>query len=262
MERMRDVHCGRTSYAKGRDDVTVLAYHFWNDEGYDDSFVRVECAVRETWLHCGMMKTVLVVNQVKDCVRRFAEAFPVVSIQEEKDLVPGKIFTMSSDCNGKLHKRFSTPYALIVQNDGFPMRPGLDDFVGKYDFIGAPYIRNVWWKQAICRVMNCKVQNGGFSLRSHDVCEMTAFYWEKYKGMGDVVNSSEDIFYTQFLPLRERKYRKKVKLADFADSRKFSYDAIVPIECPEKLPFGFHGEKAFCELSSKFGMKSPQETSR
>ena len=257
--RLRTIHATRSCYAEGRDDVTILAYHFWGNEGYDEAFRRVECAVRETWLHCGMMKTVLVVNRVRECVRVFAEKFTCVSVQEEKTLEPGRIFTMSVDCNCKLHTRFSSPYVLIVQNDGFPLRPGLDGFVGKYDFIGAPYVRDVWWKQTICRVMNCKVQNGGFSLRSHEVCEMAAFYWDKYEMMGDVTNASEDIFYTRFLPLHERAFRKKMKFADYGESRRFSHDAIVPIECPAEQPFGFHGEKAFCELARKFKPELPME---
>ncbi len=252
MKRLHTVHENRFAYARGREDVTILAYHFWDGEGYDRAFRRVECAIRETWLNCGQMATVLVVNREEPCVQQFADAFACVTVQVEFALTPGDIFTMSCDCNGNLHKRFSTPYVLIVQNDGFPLRAGIDEFVGKYDFIGAAYVRNTWWKQAICRLMNCNVQNGGFSLRSHEICEKAAFYWCKYKTMGDIVSSSEDIFYTKFLPMHERNFRRSVRLADFSDSRKFSHDAIVPIPAPREMPFGFHGEKAFRELSERF----------
>ena len=244
-ERLRMVHAGRTEYSKGPDDVTVLAYHFWNEDGYDDAFSRVECAIREAWLHCGLMRTVLAVNCVRPCVERFAAAFPCVEVQVEESLVPGEIFTMSADMNGKLHRRFSTPYVLVVQNDGFPLRPGLGEFVGKWDFIGAPYVRPTWWKQMICRLANCRVQNGGFSLRSHDICEQAAFYWKKYSAIGDCTNASEDMFYTKFLPLKERSYRRRFRLAPFRDSISFSYDAIVPIAVPKIMPFGFHGTSAF-----------------
>ena len=248
-ERLRMIHSGRTDYGKGPDDVTVLAYHFWNEDGYDEAFSRVECAIRETWLHCGSMRTVLVLNMIRPCVERFAAAFSRVEVQVEPSLTPGRIFSMSADMNGRLHTRFSTPYVLIVQNDGFPLRSGLDDFIGKWDFIGAPYVRPIWWKQLVCRVMNCWVQNGGFSLRSHEICEQAAFYWEKkYSSLGDCVNASEDMFYTQFLPLHERAYRRHFRLAPFQDSISFSYDAIVPVAAPTVLPFGFHGEKAFEKL--------------
>lgn len=250
--RLHKVHSGRMDYGVGHRDVTVLAYHFWDLEEYGSVFARVESAIRETWLHCGLMRTVLVVNAMRPCVERFAAAFPCVDVQVERTLEPGKIFTMSADMNGRLHERFSTPYVLIVQNDGFPLRSGLDGFVGKWDFIGAPYVRPIWWKQLVCRAMNCWVQNGGFSLRSHDICEQAAFYWNrKYSSIGDCINASEDMFYTQFLPLHERTYRRRFRLAPFRDSISFSYDAIVPIAPPKVQPFGFHGERAFGQLPSE-----------
>ena len=249
--RLHTVHAQRSGYGVGTRDVTVLAYHFWNNEGCESAFARVECAIRETWLCCGMMKTVLVVNAMHSCVERFAAAFPDVEVQVEPTLVPGNIFTMSADMNGRLYERFSTPYGLIVQNDGFPLRSGLDEFIGKWDFIGAPYVRPIWWKQLVCRVMNCWVQNGGFSLRSHDICEQAAFYWNrKYSSLGDCIKASEDMFYTQFLPLHERDYRRRFLLAPFSDSISFSYDATVPIASPTARPFGFHGEKAFERLGA------------
>lgn len=250
--RLHTVHAGRRDYGAGNRDVTVLAYHFWNVDGYESAFARVECAIRETWLHCGMMKTVLVVNAMQPCVERFAAAFPSVEVQVEPTLAPGNIFTMSADMNGRLLERFSTPYVLVVQNDGFPLRSGLDGFVGKWDFIGAPYVRPIWWKQLVCRAMNCRVQNGGFSLRSREVCEQAAFYWnKKYSSMGDCIKTSEDMFYTQFLPLHERAYRRQFRFAPFQDSISFSYDAIVPIAPPKMRPFGFHGEKAFERLGAE-----------
>ena len=249
-DRLQSVHANRVAYGTGREDVTVLAYHFWGETGYGEAFSRLECAIRETWLRCGMMTTVLVVNMMRPCIERFAAAFSRVEVQVEPSLTPGRIFSMSADMNGRLHTRFSTPYVLIVQNDGFPLRSGLDDFIGKWDFIGAPYVRPIWWKQLVCRMMNCWVQNGGFSLRSHVICEQAAFCWNRrYSSLGDCVDASEDMFYTQYLPLHEHSYRRKIRLAPFRDSISFSYDAIVPVAAPIVLPFGFHGEKAFIQLT-------------
>ena len=150
---------------------------------------------------------------------------------------------MSADMNGRLHARFTTPYVLIVQADGYPLRQGLEEFVGRYDFIGAPYVRDSWWKNAICGALNCWTQNGGFSLRSRRICEAAAKLWNgKYCGMGDCVNSSEDIFYTRFLPLHDRAYRRTFRLATNRESLRFSWDGIVPIPMPKDLPFGFHGK--------------------
>ena len=233
--------------------VTILAYHFWKPEGYEDAFERVKHAIEETWKHCGLLKTVIVVNERRQCVDTFAEGHSNVEIQVEPSLVPGDIHTMSVDCNSKLYTRFSTPYVLIVQNDGYPLRSGLDEFVGRYDFIGAPYVRDVWWKNLICRIFNRWTQNGGFSLRSRRICEAAARYWnEKYSKLGPCINTSEDIFYTQFLPGHEQSYRKSFRLATNRESLRFSWDPIVPIPMPENQPFGFHGSLQ-SDVTSKCG---------
>ena len=230
-------------------EVTVLAYHFWTREGYGAAFAHVQHAIEETWRHCGALKTVLVVNERQPCVDTFAASHPNVEVQEEPSLVPGDIHTMSVDCNSRLYTRFKTPYVLIVQNDGYPLRDGLRDFVGRYDFIGAPYVRDVWWKRLVCRLFSCWTQNGGFSLRSRRICEAAAKLWnEKYSKMGKCANSSEDIFYTQFLPLHDRAYRRTFRLATNRESLRFSWDAIVPIPQPKDLPFGAHGEKSLAAL--------------
>lgn len=235
-------------------EVTVLAYHFWGDEGYEAAFEKVRHAFEETWRHCGRLKSVLVVNETAPCVERFAAENDNVEVQVEPSLVPGKIFTMSADMNGKLYSRFGTPYVLIIQNDGYPLRPGLEEFVGKYDFIGAPYVGLQWWKQIVAAIANYHVQNGGFSLRSHAICEAAAKYWnEKYHALGDCKASSEDIFYTGTLVRKERRYRRAFRFATSRESLAFSWDAIVPIQMPGRLPFGFHMEQSLKELDEAFG---------
>ena len=247
--RLETVHLNRTEYETGRDDVTVLAYFFSDTAASATAFSRIECAIRETWLHCGMMRTVLVVNERMPCVDAFAARFPMVSVQQERSLIVGDISTMSVDCNSKLHSRFVTPYVLVVQDDGFPLRPGLDEFVGKYDFIGAPYIRDSWWRNAICRVFNYWVQNGGFSLRSKRICEAAAECWPRYAtALANRPELAEDLYYTQFLPRHESGYRKAFKLATNRESLRFSWDAYVPIPPPDSGPFGFHRKISFERL--------------
>ena len=192
------------------------------------------------------MKSVLVVNETAPCVERFAAENDNVEVQIEPSLVPGKIFTMSADMNGKLYSRFGTPYVLIIQNDGYPLRPGLEEFVGKYDFIGAPYVGLQWWKQIVAAIANYHVQNGGFSLRSRAICEAAAKYWnEKYHVLGDCNAASEDIFYTATLVRKERCYRRAFRFATSRESLRFSWDAIVPIKKPKELPFGFHRFRSY-----------------
>jgi hypothetical protein len=239
-------------FSKGPADVTVLAYHFWAEEESDERFRFIEASVRETWRQCGLMKTVLVVDAPPPYAVAFAGDFsPWVDIQVEPGLVPGQIHTMSVDCNGKLCTRFATSHVLLVQNDGFPLRPGLEDFLGKWDYIGAPYVRDAWWKRAVCRALGCWVSNGGFSLRTHDICERAAYYWEKkYKDRGDSHDVTEDLFYTQTLPIREHDYRRHVHVADNRSALAFSYDALVPMDC-KALPFGFHRDCTFAVLQPR-----------
>ena len=233
--------------------VTVLAYHFWGRDGYEEAFSKVEHAFRETWRHCGRLKSVLVVNETAPCIERFADENDNVEVQVEPSLVPGKIFTMSADMNGKLYTRFTTPYVLVIQGDGYPLRPGLEEFVGKYDFIGAPYVGLQWWKQLVAGITNYHVQNGGFSLRSRAICEAAAKYWnEKYHVLGDCKAASEDIFYTSTLVRKEWRYRRAFRFATSRESLRFSWDAIVPIPMPKTLPFGFHRDNSLTALNEVY----------
>lgn len=234
---------------EGLASVTVLAYHFWDQPQFDTQFDFLECAIREAWRHCGFLKTVLVVNRVTPRLETFAAlANGHVKLDVCEDLVPDRIYTMSVDCNANLHRRFDTAYVLIVQNDGFPIRSGLEKYVGPWDFIGAPYVRNTWRNRLFCNMFGCWVSNGGFSLRSKKICELASYYWnKKYFKWSDSRAVSEDIFYTETLPLRERSYRKSVRIADYAHSVAFSYDAAFPY-AGTVPPFGFHGLKAFDAL--------------
>ena len=226
-----------------RNSVTILSYTFPKPGAEDAAFAKIVASIERTWEHVGRLKTVIVASHRFAAVEKFSAEHANVELQIELTLKYGDIHTMSVDCNSKLYTRFSTPYVLIVQDDGYPLRKGLEEFVGKYDFIGAPYVRDVWWKNLICRGLNCWVQNGGFSLRSRRICEAAARYWnEKYHKLGKCQDASEDLFYTKFLPLHERSYRKSFRLATNRESLRFSWDGIVPISKPKVVPFGFHGK--------------------
>ena len=64
LNRLRTVHDGRSDYGKGPEDVTVLAYYWGADaERPDTQFYRIESAFRETWLQCGMLRSVIVTDR-------------------------------------------------------------------------------------------------------------------------------------------------------------------------------------------------------
>lgn len=246
-------HYDGVKYQQGRTDVTIVAYHFWDESQYDEMWIDLEFAIRETWRHCGALKTVIVTNIIRKSVQDFSEKFSFVSIQYEPSLIAGDIFSMSADCNSKLASRFDTEYVLVVQNDGYPLRSGLDEFVGKYDFIGAPYIRNRLPQQLYCRLFKTWVMNGGFSLRSHNICDFAAYHWNKtYSGLGDCRAASEDIFYTETLPRKEPSFRRQFNLPTTQEALSFSWDALVPIKIPSALPFGFHRYSSLDIIVDKF----------
>lgn len=245
---------GRDAVVSCESKVTVLAYHFWEDEGYDDAFAKVAKAFGETWCHCGKLESVVVVNKVRPCVEKFAAANPQLSIQVEPRLVPGRIFTMSEDCNSRLYTRFSTPYVLIVQNDGWPLRGGLENFTGLWDFIGAPYVRDIWWKRLVANLIGFHPMNGGFSLRSRRCCEEVAKYWNGgYHRMGDCHFSSEDLFVTHFLPKHEPEFRRAMRFPDVRTALAFSYEEIGLPYTGRTKPFGFHRLDSLEMLLRKFG---------
>lgn len=61
-------------------------------------------------------------------------------------------------------KRVKTPFALVIQYDGYVLRPDLwtDEFL-KYDYVGAPWPPNMHFTD---KGVEVRVGNGGFSLRS------------------------------------------------------------------------------------------------
>ena len=204
---------------KGPDDVTILTYFFRPEETAASFFPYTKCALYETWRHCGAMKTVIVSHAVTPPVAEFADRFPgLVEIQVEPTLrsrPPGDIDSMSMDCNARLHTRFSTKEVLIVQDDGFPVRPSLDRFTGRFDFIGAPMRRPYWFVQVLGRILRDWPCNGGFSLRSHKMCRLVSNLWaKKYSGTAFSADQTEDIFYTQTLPRSSFHFRWSVHVAE------------------------------------------------
>ena len=93
-------------------------------------------------------------------------------------------------------------YCLLVQDDGFIIRPGLEDrFLHKYDFVGPPWPQNhEWLITAGCKSL---VGNGGLSLRfvpkmleiaslpADETCVNTLFYYNLQPMPEDVFFSAE-----------------------------------------------------------------------
>lgn len=238
-----------------REDVTALMYFYWTEERAEKAWPEFEGAMLETWRNCGTLKTVIVSNVRHSCLSRFAERFGNVEIQEDVRLVPGDIISMSHDCNARLWERFSTDYVLIVQNDGFPLRPGLDEFVASgYDFFGAPHCRPSFVPSLLTRMLRYCPSNGGFSLRTRKICKLASELWRKgdfesRPYIEDVI--AEDYFYTKTLPLSGVCNWMRRSQAPSGLSDRFSYGATFSLTA-NVMPFGFHTATALGALKKKF----------
>ena len=128
----------------------------------------------------------------------------------------------------ELHKHIHTDFVLIVQWDGFIINPEAwnDQFLD-YDYIGA-----VWpWHP-----LGKQVGNGGFSLRSKQLCELTASPNFVYTD-----NSEDD----QICHLnREFLENQGIKFAPVELARHFSFER----ELSNIKTFGFHGAFNFERL--------------
>ena len=239
----------------GPSNVTILTFFFRNPAQVEQHFPYCACAIYETWRHCGMMKTVIVADSISEPLKEFSERHqPWVEIQEDPSLVPGDVNSMSLNCCATLGSRFHTEYVLIVQDDGFPLRQGLDDFLGKYDFIGSPWRRNIPIVRLVGSFLRHWPSNGGFSLRSKRICEAAACYFERdWKNVPYCDDLCEDMFFTKTLPEHVFSYRFRFNVANVKISSTFAYEGQVPANClpGDRIPFGFHTPRAFRELHSR-----------
>lgn len=246
LKELRNQEFPRSKYA---DKVTVVAYIFPADAQSND-FDYLECSILQTWSVLGKLTTILIANRHFEKLDAFVRLYPEVEVQIEPSLSPGKIETMSADCCARLYKRFSTDYCLIVQDDGFPLQDTLGDFLGKYDYLGAPYVRISWWRNLICHIFGYWMSNGGFSLRSKRICEAAAKYWQKYGKFHPSEMTVDDLYYTKTLPLKHLSYRFKCRIAPNKVAIRFSYDALVAQPIAE-VPFGIHRGITFEEMIKK-----------
>jgi len=239
----------------GPSSVTIAVYHFWADEVFDAEFDYIEMAIRETWQQFGLIKTVMIVNHASPRIERFHNQFPDwTRIDVCTDLKSGNLYTMSRDCIGMLHQRVDTDYIMYVHPDGWALRPGLEEFLGKYDCIAAPWeipARKHWVDKTLLRY-GSDVGCGGFSLRSRKLFEIGAWYYRRrYKLIPDCFLIYEDIYFTKLLPTIERLYRDVIRFAPLQTATEFSLnDNVALYEKTKTKPLGFHSYRAFSRLAN------------
>ena len=239
--------------ARGPSEVTLVAHFVPPRDRLDERFPRMECAIREAWRQCGLLRTVLVVDRESAPVRAFADSIPhgLVQVQVEPSLRPDRPETVAADINAKLAERVTTNLALTVREDAFPVRPGLGSFVDGWDFVGAPRARGGLWARFLARLFNSRAMDGGFALRTRRLALLVADEWRE-RGAGKPWRAALDDgpFATRTLPRASFAYRRAVRFPDPAEAAVFCYDATGP--APDRVPpFGFRGAAAFKVLLDK-----------
>ncbi|MBR0196810.1 MAG: hypothetical protein IJQ34_01615 [Kiritimatiellae bacterium] len=239
-------------------DVLTLAIYTFPPAGREEEmFNWIKCSILHSWTILGKLKTVIVANARFAAAEKFAaKSNDFVDLQIAENIIPGNIKTMSMDCIKNLHSRFSTRYCLVIQDDGFPINGNIADFLGKYDFIGAPIISD-GWKRALAYSLGLGSFNGGFSLRSHRLCEYASKMWYSFfsKFMNeDHRHLGEDFYYTtllKFLPSTWFRF----KFPNMKRAFDFAVDALGShVTIPDDIrPFGFHG-KDTAELMIERGL--------
>lgn len=231
--------------------VTILAYTFPEPGNEAGAFAKIVSAVEQTWQNVGLLKTVIVASHSFMAVDQFVSRNANVELQIEPSLVYGDIKSMSLDCIKRLYRRFDTPYVLIVQDDGFPLRPGLEAFVGKIDYYGAPIISD-GWKRKLAYAVGMGAFNGGFSLRSRRLCAYAAKMWNSFFSKFVSEQSfrwGEDVYYTFWLKLLPMTWFK-FRFPSEAEAFRFAVDRLGGHVTPSKdaHPFGVHGRMAIEEI--------------
>lgn len=239
----------RAQPTDGRKDVTFVAYWFWNDDRFVNRRHAILTPILMTRLHCGNIPGVLIANRTDAALESFCGRH-AVTLVIDPSLTRG-VRQLNTDYIRNLHRRFQTPYCLTIQDDGFPLQPGLDTFVGHYDYIGAPWdlSQDDWIGRALLHQGN-PVGNGGFSLRSHAICERAAWYFErKYKIVPYCFLRIDDFFFCRVLTKYEPRYRKMMRFAPLETAARFSVEKHwASYQAVGSQTFGFHSAPAFHRL--------------
>ena len=234
------------------DDVTLLAYFFWDDDRIETKFYTVECAFLCAWESWGLLPSELIVNRKTDTIGKFCSQYGV-HLQIDPSLTGG-VPVMNIDCIRNLHKRFETEYVVIIQSDGMPVNSGIEGFIGRYDYVGAPWPGRCHWKDWF-PYPKYGVGNGGFCLRSKRICEQAATayeaFWRHFPYNWLV---GDDVFYCKTMPFLSRYWRHNFRFPDRSVAIKFSVEYVLPDIDIVVPPLGFHAESGFREYVKRFGL--------
>lgn len=143
--------------------------------------------------------------------------------------------------SGNLIEHINKQFVLVIQHDGFVLNTANwnHDFL-KYDFIGAP-----WLVEATQRP-ECRVGNGGFSLRSKkllDVCK------NHYGGTWDNEDWQICVMKRPFFETHG------ITFAPLELATWFSIESHIPeYDSDIKKRFGFHGQRQYDAIKEAYGL--------
>lgn len=135
----------------------------------------------------------------------------------------------------ELYKHIKTDFALVVQYDGYVLRPNKwDDEFFNYDYIGAPWPKNVHFNGE----KNIRVGNGGFSLRSKKLLRCMVDNNLDFTDNGTGFFNEDGVLCNYHRLFLEK---NGIKFAPPDIAAKFSHES----NCDETVdePFGFHKRK-------------------
>ena len=139
-----------------------------------------------------------------------------------------------------LHRYFNTSHCLIVQSDSFVVNSELwkDEFLN-YDYIGAPWSDQIKIKpNLVLNMKKNKVGNGGFSLRSRKLVDITAKI--NFKSLKFPIKS-EDIIICHYL--YKEMVEKGIRFAPAELAAQFSMENENNLYGQDvNSVFGFHGK--------------------
>ena len=239
-------------FAKGSiGNVTLLAYFFWDDNRINTLFYTVECAFLCAWKSWGLLPSVLVVNRATHAIKEFSEKYGV-TLQVDPTLTGG-VPRMNLDCIHTLYKRFDTEYVVIIQSDGMPVNPGVEKFIGNYDYVGAPWPGHCHYKDWF-PYPKYGVGNGGFCLRSKRICDQAAKAYNSFwRHLPYNWLVGDDVFYCKTMPFISQYWRKTFRFPTIDEAVKFSIEWNPPCSIAEP-PLGFHSKYGFANYVERFGV--------
>ena len=230
-------------------EVTLITGWLWRDERFDALLDSLLAAILMAWRFCGRLPVVLLVNRETPALLKMAQEWGLrLQVEPHIQGGGGNAKTLNQDAILNLPKRFDTDYVLSFQNHAFPLRAGLEAFLGKYDFIGAPWVfgKDDWITRLLLRHRH-DVGNGAFSIKSRQLCEMAAWYYRrKYKLLPYCYLVIDDYYLGKTLPSFEKRYRETIRIASPEIAATFALEDNVELhEAIQARPFGFHGPAAF-----------------